>query len=56
MRMTEENVLRAEHQMLTDTCIWESMDDDRQCHSILAYISGIHDMACALIDCIRELK
>ena len=53
--MTEENVYRVEHKMISDSILWECMDDDRQCHTMLAYICGINDMAEAMVECLKDL-
>ena len=53
--MTEDNVYRVEHKLIHDSVLWESMDNDRECHTMLAYICGINDMAAAVIECLKEL-
>lgn len=44
------SILETEHRMIQDCCIWESMDNDRVCLETLAYISGVNEMAKAMIE------
>ena len=53
--MTEDNVYRVEHKLISETVLWESMESDRDCHTVLAYICGINEMAAAVVDCLKEL-
>ena len=56
MRMTEDNVFRVEHNLIQATALWEAMDNDRDCHTVLAYVCGINDMATAMINCLKGLE
>lgn len=44
------HILETEHRMIRDCMIWENLDDDRECLELLAYISGINEMAQAMIE------
>lgn len=46
----KELILETEHRMIQYCMIWENLDDDRGCIELLAYISGINEMAQALIE------
>lgn len=46
----KDRVLEIEHKMIQDCMIWENIDDDRECLELLAYISGINEMAQAMIE------
>lgn len=44
------HILETEHKMIQDCMIWEKLDDDRECLELLSYISGINEMAQALLE------
>lgn len=52
-KLTEHDVYQMEHRVIENCGLWDCFDDDRSCHSMLAYISGIHDMASTII---RQMK
>lgn len=54
MKFTEDNVLRVEHQTITDLCLWDAPEEERQ--ALLMYIAGVHDMAQNIIDAMAEIK
>lgn len=56
MKMTEDNVFRAEHKLIKDSLLWEGLNDDRLCHALLAYVCGINDMAEEMVECLKALK
>lgn len=55
MRLTEDNVYRIEHKMIRETDLWDDLEDEKRNIMLLAYVSGINDMAKAIVDAIKEL-
>lgn len=52
-KITEQNILKAEHDMLTDASVWEWDGPDNYL-KIAAYKEGIHDMAEHLLALLEE--
>lgn len=55
MNLTEDNVYRIEHQMIRETDLWDDLADEKRNIALLAYVSGINDMAQAIVNAIKEL-
>ena len=53
MKLTIENIYIIENRMLDETDIWEG--EAERAKMVTAYIEGIHDMANAVREVIREL-
>lgn len=56
MRLTEDNVYRIEHKIIRETDIWDDLEDEKRNIALLAYVSGINDMAKAIVDALKELR
>ena len=44
------SILETEHKVINDCGLWERMDNDRELLIMLAFITGVHEMAQAMID------
>ena len=56
MRLTEDNVYRIEHKIIREIDIWDDLEDEKRNIALLAYVSGINDMAKAIVDALEELR
>ena len=56
MKLTKENVLKIQHQLISSCCIWERTEDDKGADKIAMYICGINDMAQEIMDAIDEIR
>ena len=55
MKFTEDKVYQVEHQMLGDSCIWESLSNPEDAKNTLAYIAGVYDTVTNIIGAMREV-
>lgn len=56
MKFTEDNVYRVEHQQISDLVPWDFRDNNRSARDAFMYILGVHEMADAIIEAMREVK
>lgn len=56
MKLTEDNVYRVEHKLIRETGLWDDLEDEKRNIALLAYVSGINDMAKAIVDALKELR
>ena len=54
MKLTEDNVCRIEHNLLRDAELWDDLENQTRNIALLAYISGINDMAQAIVRVLKE--
>ena len=54
MKLTEDNAFRIEHNLIRDTELWDELENQARNIEILAYISGINDMAQAIVRVLKE--
>lgn len=54
MKLTEDNVCRIEHNLIRDTDLWDELENQTRNIALLAYISGINDMAQAIVRVLKE--
>lgn len=55
MRLTEENVYWIEHKIIRETGLWDDLEDEKRNIAIIAYVSGVNDMAKAVADALKDL-
>ena len=58
MKITEYNILAIEHEIIRDIELSSAIgsETDEEARDLAMYISGVHDMADAVIKAIKELK
>lgn len=54
MKLTEDAVCRIEHNLIRDTDLWDELENQIRNIALLAYISGINDMAQAIVCVLKE--
>lgn len=54
MKLTEDNVFRIEHNLIRDTELWDDLENQERNIALLTYISGINDMAQAIVRVLKE--
>lgn len=54
MKLTEDNVYRVEHKMIFDADLWDDLASETRNIALLAYVSGINDMAQAIVEALKE--
>lgn len=54
MRLTEDAVCRIEHNLIRDTELWDDLENQARNIALLTYISGINDMAQAIVRVLKE--
>ena len=54
MKMTEDAVCRIEHNLIRDTELWDDLENQARNIALLTYISGINDMAQAIVRVLKE--
>lgn len=54
MKLTEDAVCRIENNLIRDTELWDDLENQARNIEILAYISGINDMAQAIVRVLKE--
>lgn len=55
MKLTEGNVYRVEHKLIHDIDLRDDLDNDKRNLALVAYISGINDMAQSIVNCLKDL-
>lgn len=54
MKLTEDAVCRIEHNLIRDADLWDDLENQTKNIALLAYISGINDMAQAIVRVLKE--
>ena len=54
MKLTEDAVCRIDNNLIRDTELWDDLENQARNIEILAYISGINDMAQAIVRVLKE--
>lgn len=54
MKLTEDAVCRIEHNLIRDTELWDDLENQARNIALLTYISGINDMAQAIVRVLKE--
>lgn len=54
MKLTEDAVCRIEHNLIRDADLWDELENQTRNIALLAYISGINDMAQAIVRVLKE--
>ena len=54
MKLTEDNVFRIEHNLIRDIELWDDLENQDRNIELLTYISGINDMAQAIVRGLKE--
>ena len=54
MKLTEENVLRIQHEMIRNSSLWGATLRDRDMIQMTMYICGINDTTEALLEELRK--
>ena len=54
MKLTEDAVCRIEHNLIRDVDLWDDLENQTRNIALLAYISGINDMAQAIVRVLKE--
>ena len=55
MRLTEDNVYLIEHKIIRETGLWDDLEDEKRNIALMAYVSGINDMAQAIVTALKDL-
>lgn len=53
MKLTEDNVYRIEHNIIHEIVLWDDLEDEKRSIALLAYVSGINDMAQAIVSALK---
>lgn len=54
MKLTEDAVRRIEHNLIRDADLWDDLENKERNIALLTYISGINDMAQAIVRVLKE--
>lgn len=54
MKLTDDAVCRIEHNLIRDTELWDDLENQARNIALLTYISGINDMAQAIVRVLKE--
>ena len=54
IKLTEDAVFRIEQNLIRDTDLWYELENQDRNIELLAYISGINDMAQAIVRVLKE--
>lgn len=54
MKLTEDAVCRIEHNLIREIELWDDLENQDRNIALLTYISGINDMAQAIVRVLKE--
>lgn len=54
MKLTKEKVLEIKHELLNDLCVWDFAETDREAAQLAFYLSGVQEMADAILKALER--